>query len=133
MTTSLDFHHVGVACNSIERELKIYQQLGYTYERGFTDSIQGVRGAFICLGGMRLELLENLPGSSTLNVWISREIKLYHIGYYVHSVSGGLKWMKENRVLVTSKPQPAIAFNGRSIVFGMTRNGDLIELISKTD
>lgn len=133
MSTFLDFHHVGVACNSIERELKIYQQLGYTYERSFTDSIQGVRGAFICLGDMRLELLENLPESSTLNVWISREVKYYHIGYFIDSVSVGLNWMKENRVLVTSKPQPAVAFNGRSIVFGMTRNRDLIELISKTD
>ena len=133
MTISLDYHHLGVACVSIERELAIYRQLGYVLERSFEDPIQGVRGIFVQLGDMRLELLENLSGSSTLNVWLNREIKYYHIGYYVESVSEGLAWMKNHRVLVTSKPKPAIAFDNRSIMFGMTRTGDLIELISKSD
>ena len=133
MKISFNFHHIGVACTSIEQELAIYRHLGYVVERSFEDPTQGVRGTFIKLGDMRLELLENLTGSSTLNVWLSREIKYYHIGYCVDSVSEGLAWMKNHRVLVTSKPKPAIAFDNRSVMFGMTRAGDLIELISKTD
>lgn len=81
----LQFHHIGIATKSIEKEFPIYSLMGYTIEgESFTDTKQGIRGQFITAYNNfpRLELLENLDGSDTLTKPLSNNSKMYHIAFY---------------------------------------------------
>jgi methylmalonyl-CoA/ethylmalonyl-CoA epimerase len=127
-----EFHHIGYATNSIERELKTFELLGYRVEGDrFTDPIQGVVGCFLVGPGPRTELLESLPDSKTLNPWIEAGVKMYHLAYLVDDIFRTVQWAREQRARVTVEPVPAVAFDGRRICFVMLRNGLLVEFIEK--
>jgi methylmalonyl-CoA/ethylmalonyl-CoA epimerase len=127
-----EFHHIGYATTSIERELATFSQLGYRSEgHAFTDPIQGIRGLFLVGAGPRIELLENLPGSATLTPWLASGIRLYHIAYTVPDTAAAVAWARAQRARITVEPVPAVAFHGRRISFAMFRNGLLVEFIER--
>jgi methylmalonyl-CoA/ethylmalonyl-CoA epimerase len=127
-----EFHHVGYATRSIEKEAAFFASLGYRQEgKAFVDPIQGVAGCFLTGPGPRIELLESLPGSVTLSPWLNAGIRLYHFGYLVANIEGSIEWARSQRGKVTVAPVPAVAFEGRRISFVMMRNGFLLEFIEK--
>ena len=124
------FHHIGIACRSIEREEVIYAALGYEREgERFSDPLQGVRGSFMTGGGPRIELLENLPDSATLTPWLAKNIRMYHLAYLADdfdaevAVALGAGWK------MMRAPLPAVAFGGARVCFLMMPNMQLVELI----
>lgn len=125
------FHHIGVATESIARDEAIYSQLGYQREaEEFTDPAQGVRGLFLVGPGPRLELLEPLEGSTTLNPWLQAGSRLYHQAYEVDDLNASLEWArKELRAHILRPPMPSPAFGGRSVSFLILRNRSVIELV----
>lgn len=130
--TTFVFHHLGYATRSIDREAAPLLALGYQPERPpFEDSVQGVRGCFLVGGGPRIELLENLPGSSTLDAFLGAGIKLYHTAYEVDSVDEALAFATAQRARVLSGPSPAVAFDRRPIAFVMFRTGLIVEWIER--
>ncbi len=127
-----EFHHIGYATSSIERELSTFSQLGYCSEGdAFTDPIQGIRGLFLVGAGPRIELLESLPGSATLTPWLAGGIRMYHLAYTVTDIAAAVAWARAQRARITVEPVPAVAFQGRSISFAMFRNGLLVEFIER--
>ena len=53
-----DFHHIGYACKSIEKELKIFEFMGFCLEGDFfEDKLQGIRGCFIKGNGPRIRAI----------------------------------------------------------------------------
>jgi len=137
MTTSpldpvpgLSFHHIGVACRSLDVEEQHYRPLGYGREGAdFTDPIQGIQGRFLTGGGPRLELLVETPGKSVLTPWLRKGIRLYHLAWEAADLSEASRQFVERRARVVVPPVPAVAFGGRSITFLMLPNLQLIELI----
>ncbi len=128
-----DFHHLGYATTSIEKDASLFQFIGYAQEGAdFSDPVQGVAGRFMVGTGPRIELLENLPGSETLTPWLNAGIKLYHFAYEVADIEAALAWAASQRAKTTVFPVPAIAFGGRYIAFVMFRNGLMLEFIEKT-
>jgi len=127
-----DFHHIGYATESIDRERRVFELLGYQVEgEPFVDALQGIAGCFVCGPGPRIELLENLPGADTLTPWINAGVKLYHFAYQVDDMADAIKWARTQRAKVIVQPVPATAFNGRHISFVMLRNGMMLEFIQK--
>ena len=127
-----EFHHIGCATASIERERGVFELLGYQVEGGqFVDTLQGVAGCFMCGPGPRIELLENLPGADTLSPWINAGVKFYHFAYQVDAMSNAIDWARSQRAKVIVQPVPAVAFNGRHISFVMLRNRLMLEFIQK--
>jgi len=126
----LQFHHIGVATKNIEQDVPEYFLLGYKAEGDyFEDPIQGIRGLFLFSEkGPRLELLENLPESHTLDVWLERGQKLYHSAYYTDNLEETMQYMREHRGIVTIPPKKSVYF-GKEICFMMLRNRQLIELL----
>ena len=125
-----DFHHIGYATTSLEKEQNLFAFLGYHQEGDlFSDPVQGVAGCFLVGMGPRIELLENLPGSTTLTPWINAGIKMYHFAYFVDNLDEALKWARSQRARVTVEPVGAVAFGGRRISFAMFRNGLMLEFI----
>src|SRR5689334_17958016 len=81
------FHHLGVASQHMMREVEGWRLYGYSQEgEAFEDLVQGVRGVFLTGPGPRLEILEALPGSTVLNGWIERGIRIYHQGFETRDI-----------------------------------------------
>ncbi len=130
--TGHEFHHIGYATTSIERELATFNMLSYRCEGdAFTDPTQGIRGLFLVGPGPRIELLEGLPGSATLAPWLASGTRMYHIAYTVPDIGVAVSWARSQRARITVEPVPAVAFGGRSISFAMFRNGLLAEFIER--
>jgi len=126
------FHHIGYATDSIDRERKFLEILGYRIEGSiFADLRQGINGCFMIGSGPRIELLENSAGSNTLTPWIDAGIKMYHIAYWVNRIDEALDWARGQRARVVAPPVPAPAFNGRLIAFVIFRNGQMMEFIER--
>lgn len=125
------FHHVGVATTSIERDESAYSKLGYIREgMEFVDPNQGVRGLFVVGPGPRLELLEQLEGSSALAPWLNSTNRMYHLAYEVDNLVTDLAMaQQELRAHILRPPLPAVAFSGRLVSFIVLRNRAVIELI----
>jgi methylmalonyl-CoA/ethylmalonyl-CoA epimerase len=125
------FHHIGVATEGIDDAERTYAALGYAREgEEFCDPAQGVRGVFIVGPGPRLELLEPLGGSHTLDPWLRAGSRMYHLAFEVADLDGTLATARsELQAIVVRPPTPAPAFGGRRIAFVMMRNRALIEFV----
>lgn len=132
--SKMDFHHIGVATRSVEEERKSWEMLGYVPEgEYFSDELQGIGGLFITAKNQpRLELLENLPSSRTLDLWLERGVKFYHFAYLVDNIDSAITlYTKTFRGRIISPKKPAVAFGSRYICFIMFANGLIIELIER--
>jgi methylmalonyl-CoA/ethylmalonyl-CoA epimerase len=130
----LVFHHLGVACRDLDVEEQAWTPLGYSRERSdFEDPRQQIRGRFLVGPGPRLELLVGTPGSTVLDPWLGRGIKIYHQAFEVPSVGGAIEAFVADGARVVVEPVPAVAFDGRDIAFLMLRNGSLIEVIEQPE
>lgn len=127
-----EFHHIGVATKSIEKEFPIYSVLGYSPEGDcFVDKLQGIRGLFITAPGQpRLELLENLPGRTTLDGPLRSGNKMYHIAYTVQNIETVVQTGTARRWRILS-PLKESTYFGKRICFVLASNMQMIELIEE--
>ncbi len=134
MNPSWDFHHIGVACDDLEREERTFLGLGYRREGEiFADPIQGIRGLFLTGAGPRMELVTPFDDQAgVLTGVLAQRLKMYHIAYLVPDLMQALKSLKEQRAKLVVNPSPAVAFNGRSVAFLVLPNRMLIEIIEKS-
>jgi methylmalonyl-CoA/ethylmalonyl-CoA epimerase len=124
------FHHVGVASPNLVREVANWLAIGYVEEADvFEDPLQGVRGVFLTGPGPRLEILEPLSGSTVLDDWIGRGIRIYHQAFEVSRIDKALSLTLSVGAKTQRPPVPAVAFGGRLISFVMQPNMNLIEFI----
>lgn len=127
-----EFHHIAVACNSIKNEMSFYTLLGYKKENEyFEDPEQGIAGQFMIGDNMpRIELLENLPDSHTLDKFLDTQNKMYHVAYYVDDIEKAVSVFKKNKAIVLSPLKQSVYFKKR-ICFLMMRNMQMIELLER--
>jgi len=126
----LHFHHLGVACRDLHRELEGWLALGYRTEgEAFSDPLQKVQGRFLTGPGPRLELLSPTTPDSPVHGFLERGTKLYHHGFEVAAFEAVLAALQRRGARVTAAPAPAVAFGGRRVAFLMTPTLNLIEII----
>ncbi len=129
---AFEFHHLGYATKSIDRDRALFERLGYQLEgHPFSDPIQGVHGCFMVGPGPRIELLENLPGSITLSPWLEAGVKMYHMAYWVSALQDAVQWAQGQGARVVGAAAPAVAFGERRICFVMFRTGQMIEFLER--
>ena len=111
----LVFYHIAVASLNIEKKRHNYKFLGYTKEKTpFIDEIQGVKGQFIIAEGQpRIELLENLEGSHTLDIWLKNNTKMYHLAYYVKDLDKSIESFTNNRAKIIMHATKSVYFKNR--------------------
>jgi hypothetical protein len=129
---TFEFHHVAMASHDIEREYHIFKLFGYQKEGNcFTDSLQGVKGQFIIAPLQpRIELLQNLEGSHTLDSWLNNKIKMYHCAYYVRNIDEVIGMLVPKRAKVVGEIKKSVYFDSR-ICFLVFSNMFMIEIIEK--
>lgn len=127
-----EFHHIGIACRDIDREVTAYRMLGYQFEEKlFVDSNQGITGKFgISKNQPRIELLQNLENSTTLNTYLEKGIKMYHFAYTVSDIDKAVDYIMRSKGRVVSPLKESSYFRKR-ICFLMLSNMFLIELIEE--
>jgi RimJ/RimL family protein N-acetyltransferase len=128
----LEFHHIGLATDNIEDEFSAYRFLGYAREDAlFEDHEQGIKGQFITAQGQpRIELLENLKGSTTLDVWLKNRVKMYHFAYKTANIEKAINILNRNRIRTVTPLKMSVYFKKR-ICFLLLSPGFLIELIEE--
>lgn len=126
---NLEFHHLGVACVSLESGFEFYENLGYVKESAiYVDYGLGIKCQFIVMqGSPRLELCEALPGNNVLTPWLAGGSPVYHLAFRVDIDWNEFK--KDPGEKIVLPPTPAVAFNGRNVWFTLRRNRQLVEYI----
>ena len=132
------FHHVGYAVADIDRYLKEFlrpllvpSRVSPVYE----DPIQRVRVIFAEVSpGTLIELVEPLDQGSPVTRFVGdARGGLYHLCYEVDDLDAAITRFRKHRCLPLAPAAPAVAFAGRRIVFMMTPQRDLIELVEAGD
>ena len=130
MLSDLKFHHIGLACRDMAKDRRDHELLGYRAEADvFTDPLQRIRGLFMTLGPMRVELLEPLDETSPLNSYLKRGIKIYHQCFLCPDIAHSIEVLEAHGARLASAPKPAVAFENRRIAFLILPSQMLIELI----
>jgi methylmalonyl-CoA/ethylmalonyl-CoA epimerase len=130
------FHHIGYAVKDMRRYLNdffvpMFSPVSVT--EPVSDPVQQVTVCFAEMpGGTVIELVEPLGEKSPVNSIVgSTRGGLYHVCYEVDDLDGELERFRGKGCLPLGKPVPATAFNGRRIVFFLTPERDLIELVER--
>ncbi|MGB0714031.1 MAG: VOC family protein [Gammaproteobacteria bacterium] len=128
------FHHIGYAVADIQIFLDEHLLPLFAPEEvsGITDDpIQKVRVCFARMqGGTTIELVAPLEEGSPVDTIIdSPRGGLYHLCYEVDDLDATIMDFRRKRYMALGRPVPAVAFDNRRIVFLMTPQHDLIELL----
>lgn len=129
--------HIGYAVKRIERALSSFESLGFVFGPIIDDIDRNVRLAFGEKDGYRIELVATLdktkesPVTKILNNVVGTP---YHICYESDNFD---KDIEDRKILsgggykVVVEPAPAVAFNGRRVVFMMNLGFGLLEIVEK--
>jgi len=128
----LKFHHIGVAADNFEREIKAFQMVGYKVTgKPFEEITQGMKGLFLTASGHpTLELIGNMEGSTRIDVFLKNKIKMYHMAYTVIDVPGTTAKLAELGARVIAPPTKSVTF-GKWVSFLLLPNRFMIELIEE--
>jgi methylmalonyl-CoA/ethylmalonyl-CoA epimerase len=128
------FHHVGYAVRNIQAYLDEFMRPLFRpvqVSEPVADPIQRVRVCFVEMqGGTVIELVEPFGKDSPVNQIVgSQRGGLYHLCYEVDDLEAAIVESRARHCMPLGKPVPAAAFNGRRIVFLLTPQRDLVELL----
>ena len=129
----MEFHHVGIAVQSIEETAKWYVAAGYCLTATVEDAIQNVRIAFLKRNDSPLlELVEPADKTSPVcNILKKAGVSAYHFCYETNNMQETIEDLEKQDFKLLVEPVKAIAFNNRKISFLYHINIGLIELLEK--
>lgn len=127
------FHHTGIAVEDIAKGAAWWTSFaGYRQESAIIhDPVQKVRVQFFVRDdGHRIELVEPAADDSPVRRFLGSEAGgLYHLCYEVDDLDAKMAELRAAGAFPLGKPQPAVAFDGRAIVFMMTPGRQILELV----
>lgn len=126
--------HIGYAVNNIEKAKQIMEILGYTFEPTIDDMDRNVRITFGHMNGYRIELVSPLDRAtpSPIDSILAKNGPMpYHICYISNNLDTDMEALKKNRFKITVSPAPAVAFNGKRVVFLYSLYVGLVEIVEE--
>jgi len=132
----MEFDHVGIAVKNIEEYFNLTLNTVLSVSQLseiFIDPIQNCKIAFATSSnGVRLELIEPLNEESPVNQILQKKKGgLYHLCFIADNFDEDVKHCLANKFIALSKPQPAIAFNNKRVIFLSTPTFEIIELVER--
>ena len=129
----MNFHHIGVATDSIEKTAEYYLEVGYKMSDIIFDPIQKVNITFLSKKSMpMIELLEPASDDSPVsNILMKSGVSPYHMCYQVKDIDLAISELKNKKYSSLSKPIEAIALSMKRICFLFNKNVGLIELLEE--
>lgn len=130
----LKLHHIGHVVKNIQDRYNFYLKLGFQIDPEFTkpqpDMQQKVIVGVVIKGDIRVELLEPLDNTSPIYSFLQKGGGFHHLCYEVENLEEGIKYLKSFARQVT--PITHSVWKGRKVVFFISKNNDIIELLEKT-
>ena len=129
----MEFHHVGVAVQSIDESANWYVSMGYHLTETIEDPIQNVRIAFLSRDDSPLlELVQPVDKTSPVcNILKKVGVSAYHFCYETVDLQKKIEDLENQDFKLIVEPVEAVAFNRRKICFLYHINNGLIELLEK--
>ena len=131
----MDFHHIGIACKSIEKSIIPYNLMGYSLlkDRIVIDNIQKVK---LCIMYKKSHPLIELVEPNDMYSPVTRILKAngptpYHTCYEVDNIQASIKQIKSHGFRLITPPVPAILFDNRLVCFLYNNDIGTIELLEK--
>jgi len=126
-------HHVGFVVASIEKALPGFLT-SFEASNGpvIHDPLQEANVVFVRTHPneyTQIELVEPAGERSPVSRFLAKGGGLNHLCYEVGEIEAAIEELKGRKAVIVSRPQPAIAFNGRTIAWAMTPEWLLIELL----
>jgi methylmalonyl-CoA/ethylmalonyl-CoA epimerase len=123
-------NHIGFAVLDIAPAIAIFRDLlGASVGEIFEDPLQRVRLCFVDHVAGRIELIAPLGEHSPVDRIVAEGGGAYHLCYETDDLDADLARLRTHGFLPTAQPQPAIAFEGRRVVFLFHPIARLIELV----
>jgi len=134
------FHHVGVITPDAAEAARVLRALGYTTSVTFEDPVQKAAIVLCTRAGGRdgqrepmIELIAPLDPSSPAAGWLKRlRAGAYHVCYETADLEATVEGLVHLEFAQLSKPAPAVAFEGRRVVFLWSAAAGLVELVEGT-
>jgi len=132
------FHHVGFVVASIEQSIQAFaDSIGGAWDGAvFDDPHQAVRVAFLrgaSPADPLIELVEPAGERSPVARFLERGGGLHHVCFETRDLERQLAESRARGGVVTSPPQPAVAFGGRRIAWVYTRQKLLVEYLERPE
>lgn len=122
--------HIGYAVKNIEKAKKTMELLGYTFEDVIQDMDRKIDICFGELDGYRVELIAPNQKDSPIDACLKKNGSTpYHLCFRSDHIEQEMQWLVENRFRVSVPLAPAIAFEGRRVVFMYSLSIGLIEIV----
>jgi len=131
MLPEFRFHHIGVVVRDIDDTADVYIQAGDAKSETVFDAMQQVYVCFLKKEGMpMMELL--LPNNDKSPVWNTLKkngVIPCHFCYEVDDMEDAIGKLRKMKYVLTSRPVPAAAIDGRQVCFLYNKSVGLIELV----
>ncbi len=127
--------HIGYAVKRIDRALRSFQSLGFSFEQTIEDLDRNVKIAFGEKDGYRIELIAPLDPAckSPVDQYLSNTTGTpYHICYRSQDLDTEIEALKSQGFKVIIEPKSAVAFGGKRVVFLMNLGIGLMEIVETT-
>lgn len=123
----MKFHHIGIACENIEKELECLQEIfgNLKFSEKVFDPLQNVELCMIDLNGINVELISGEPIKS----FLKRNIKFYHICYEVNEFETAVNLLQSKGAILISGIKETTLFENKQVAFFLLNNGMIVELI----
>lgn len=113
--------HVGMAVKSIEKTMPGAPIV--------TDPVQKVRVTLVRLHGTPIELVEPTAPDSPVVHTLGQGRAVYHLCFQVPDLEASLARALDRGFVKVSGPVPAVAFEGKRIVWLLSKTYGLVELV----
>ena len=137
MPEQVRLHHVGYVVASIRDVVgKFVSTLAAEWDQQiFDDPLQQVRVCFLSVGtpgNPLIELVEPATGNSPVSRFLAQGGGLHHLCYETDDLAEQLKLMRSRGAMIARPPMPAVAFQGRSIAWVLTKEKLLLEYLESS-
>lgn len=122
--------HIGYAVKNIEKAKKTMELLGYTFEDVIQDSDRQIDICFGELDGYRVELIAPNHKDSPVDAYLKKIGSTpYHLCYQSDCIEQDIQRLVKNHFRISIPLAPAVAFEGRRVVFMYSLSIGLIEIV----
>jgi methylmalonyl-CoA/ethylmalonyl-CoA epimerase len=124
---SLKFHHIGVACRNIKKEIESITQIHEVIDIGPIVFDKEQKAELCLLKTSEGVVIELISGEQVENI-LKKRITYYHLCYETNDIVTEIARLQNLGALVISDSKSAILFGNRQVAFLQVSYG-LIELV----
>ncbi|MBI5967010.1 MAG: methylmalonyl-CoA epimerase [Deltaproteobacteria bacterium] len=124
--------HIGIAVKDLEATLKFYEEtLGFKVGEKMDHGTS--RGAFVTIGEVDFELLENKDRSSAIARHIEKRGEGFqHIAFQVKNIAEAIEELKKKGIrFIDEKPRPGARGSRIAFIHPQNTYGVLMELVER--